>query len=263
MINRILSFWWHPSHPSFDSLSIGGMLTLTHLFVSIILAGSGWFLYRYLRHLSPTYRQRHFQWIALALIVLEVIRMLWNILAADGWYPNDVWPLFTCGIFVIIFPFYAFNTRLKSFMVGFISLGAMMSGLLFLAFPSTGLGMFPLWHINTIISTTMHWLMAIIGALFFFDRTLRLKPYDIFSSFVIISIFASVSWLYNSLDGSTNFFFIAHPLAATPLVLIEQWFGVSFYGWIIYGFHLIVGYVMYMLHQSWIAVLPQKKEVTR
>ena len=170
---HFFSFWLHPSQPHFDQLIVGGIFTPTYFIVTFFLIGIGLLLFRWLVNQPHLQQQRYFQIIAVGLITLEIIRMAWNVIAADGWYAKDVWPLYTCGIFVIIFPLYAFNTRLKKWTVGFLSLGAMLAGIVFLVFPSTGLGMFPLWHLNTIISSIMHLLMAVIGAIFFLDSKFK------------------------------------------------------------------------------------------
>lgn len=249
---HFFSFWLHPSQPHFDQLIVGGIFTLTHFIVTFFLFGLGLLLFRWLVNQPHLQQQRYFQIIAVVLIILEIIRMAWNVIAADGWYAKDVWPLYTCGIFVIIFPFYAFNTRLKKWTVGFLSLGAMLAGIVFLVFPSTGLGMFPLWHLNTIISSIMHLLMAVIGAIFFLDSKLKLTLFDFYSAIGIVFGFALVSFMYNTLDPATNFFFIKSPFAETPLQWIFDELGQPFYGISILVLHVLEGGIMYILHQRFI-----------
>lgn len=246
------SFWLHPSHPEFDQLVVGGVFNLTHLVLTLILSLLGWMLYRFLIKLPSKQKQRYFQVIAIFLVILEFIRMGWNVMAADAWYAKDVWPFYTCGIFVIIFPFYAFDTPLKKWTEGFIALGAMLAGVVFLIFPSTGLAIFPLWHISTFISSLMHLLMAVIGAIFFFDTKRQLKRFDFYTAMLIVFIFAGISVVYNFLDPETNFFFIKAPFAETPLQLIFDWFGQPGYGISIVLLHVLEGWVMYVLHQRFI-----------
>ncbi len=245
---RFFNFWLHPSHPNFNQLIVGGVFNFTHLALTLILGLLGMILYRFL--VSTKHRHLYFQVIALLLVVLEIIRMVWNVVAADAWYAKDVWPLYTCGIFVIVFPFYAFNTPLKKWTIGFLSLGAMLAGIVFLIFPSTGLAMFPLWHINTIISSTMHLMMAVIGAIFFFDRILRLTLFDFYTALGIVFAFAGISFIYNALDPETNFFFIKAPFAETPLQWIFDVFGQPIYGIVILFLHVLEGWMMYGFHQK-------------
>lgn len=249
---RFFNFWLHPSNPHFNQLIPGGFLTLTHILWTALLMMVGFFLYRYVVQLTPQKRQIHFQWLAVILVLLELTRMIWNVVAADAWYAKDVFPLYTCGIFVIIFPFYAFNTRMKKWTEGFIALGAMLAGSIFLIFPSTGLIMFPLWHINTLISSVMHVSMAVIGAVLFFDAKRILKPFDFYSAMVVVLVFASISWIYNWFDPEANFFFIKVPFAETPLQLIYDWFGQPWYGFIVVMLHALEGFIMYGLHQRYI-----------
>ncbi len=251
-MEHLFSFWLHPSHPNFDQLIVGGVFNLTHLVLTLILSLIGIIIYRFLLGLTSEKRQAYFQGIAIFLLCLEIIRMSWNVVAADGWYAKDVWPLYTCGIFVIIFPFYAFNTPFKKWTEGFIALGAMLAGVVFLLFPSTGLAIFPLWHLNTIISSIMHLMMAVIGAIFFFDRSRRLKLFDFYSAMFIVFLFAGISLLYNLFDPETNFFFIKAPFAETPLQLIFDWIGQPGYGISIVLLHVLEGFTMYILHQRFI-----------
>jgi hypothetical protein len=251
-MERFFSFWLHPSEPHFDQLVVGGVFNLTHLLLTFILSLIGVMIYRFLISLNKEKRQHYFQGIAIFLLILEAIRMLWNVLAADGWYAKDVWPLYTCGIFVIIFPLYAFNTPLKKWTEGFIALGAMLAGVVFLIFPSTGLAIFPLWHLNTIISSIMHVMMTVIGAIFFFDTKRQLKRFDFYTAMLIVFIFAGISFVYNILDSETNFFFIKAPFAETPLQLIFDWFGQPWYGISIVLLHVLEGLMMYVLHQRFI-----------
>lgn len=251
-MDHVLSFWIHPSNPSFNPLNVGGIFTPTHLILTAILTVIGIFFYRWLIRLSNETRTQYFRYIAIFLIGLELFRMGWNILASDGWYAKDVWPLYTCGIFVIVFPFYAFQTRYQRHVEGFLGLGAMLAGILFLLLPSTGLAMFPLWHINTVISTIMHWAMAVIGAIFFFARKHPFTSFDIKTAFGIVGFFVLVSWLYNSFDPNTNFFFLAYPLSGTPLAWLFDWFGQPGYGIAIVVLHLIEGFTMFLIHRQWI-----------
>lgn len=251
-MDHVLSFWIHPSNPSFNPLNVGGIFTPTHLILTAILTVIGIFFYRWLIRLSNETRTQYFRYIAIFLIGLELFRMGWNVLASDGWYAKDVWPLYTCGIFVIVFPFYAFQTRYQRHVEGFLGLGAMLAGILFLLLPSTGLAMFPLWHINTVISTIMHWAMAVIGAIFFFARKHPFTSFDIKTAFGIVGFFVLVSWLYNSFDPNTNFFFLAYPLSGTPLAWLFDWFGQPGYATAIVVLHLIEGFAMFLIHRQWI-----------
>jgi len=109
----VLSFWIHPSNPSFNPLNVGGIFTPTHFILTLVITLLGFFFYRWLIQLPDQARERSYRYIAFLLIGLELLRMGWNILASDGWYAKDVWPLYTCGIFVMVFTFYAFKTRYK------------------------------------------------------------------------------------------------------------------------------------------------------
>jgi hypothetical protein len=248
----VLSFWIHPSDPSFTSFDVGGIFTPAHLVLNVFLSVFGYMFYRFLISMTDQNRNKAYVLIAILLIGFELLRMGWNVFASDGWNANAVWPLYTCGIFVIVFPFYAFKSRYQRHVEGFIGLGAMLSGIAFLIFPSTGLAMFPLWHINTFISTIMHWIMAIIGAVFFFDRKNPFTLFDIITSTSIILGFVLVSWLYNTIDSTTNFFFIAKPITNTPLTWLYDWFGQPGYGIAVVTFHLLVGVSMFFIHRRWI-----------
>jgi uncharacterized membrane protein YwaF len=262
VIHLLSSFWLHPSNPSFDALSAGGIFSFPHFVLTFTFLTLGYFGLFFIKRMGTKSQTKTLRALSILLVIMEISRMLWNFFAADGWYAKDVWPLYTCGIFVFLFPLYAFDTKGKIFAEGFIKLGALPSGVLFMLFPSTGIGMFPLWHYNTIQSALMHTVMAMIGALLFFDQSLKFQKRDITNAFIVITVFAGISWIYNSFDPNINFFFIASPLEGTPLTILDDIFGQPGYGISIYLIHLLVGFLMYIYHQKKVLVrgpLPESK----
>jgi hypothetical protein len=94
--------------------------------------------------------------------------------------------------------------------------------------------------------------MVVIGAIFFFHRKRPFTSFDLITAFGLVGFFTLVSWLYNSLDPNTNFFFIAYPLPGTPLAWLFDWFGQPGYAISIVVLHLIEGFAMYFIHRRWI-----------
>jgi hypothetical protein len=247
-------FWLHPNDLSFDDSQIAGLFSLEHglaLFLAFILG--------YLLFLALKTSFRLHQVIALMMLGLEGIRMIWNIVAAPTLVMNDILPLFTCGIFVFIYPLYAFKLPGHRFAESFLKTGALGIGLLFLTFPTTAIGMFPLWHINSLISLTMHTVMTLVGASFFFNTSLKFVHRDVIRAFTIVLIVALISFIYNTLDPSTNFFFIAYPLNNTPLVWIRNTLGQPLYGIVIVLLHYLAGWITYRLHQRYFSSLHLSK----
>ncbi len=242
-----LFFFLHPSNPEFEPLLIAGLFTFEHMLLLIFIGIFSRIFYRFLRSNHSSTNQ-HLKPLAILMVILEITRMLWNIIAAETFIAKDVLPLYTCGIFVFMLPLYVFKTPFQSFALSFLKIAALGSGLLFLIFPTTALGMFPLWHINTVISMTMHTIMMVIGAYFFFHPETHISRQDIYRSFAIVLVFAGLSALYNSFDAQANFFFIAYPLANTPLVLLYAWFGQPLYAISILVIHWIAAEIMVLLH---------------
>jgi uncharacterized membrane protein YwaF len=240
-------FFLHPSNPEFDPFLVSGLFSIDHVIAIMFASMFAVILYRFLVNHNQTI-DRQFKVLAIIMIVLELVRMLWNIIAADSFIAKDVLPLYTCGIFVFMLPLYAFKTRLQSVALSFLKIAAMGSGLLFLLFPTTALGMFPLWHINTLISMTMHTIMMVVGAYFFFKAHTPIIRKDLYQAFVVVLVFAALSALYNAFDTQANFFFIAYPLANTPLVLLYAWFPQPLYGISILVIHWIAAEMMVLLH---------------
>jgi len=240
------SFWLHPSQADFDSLTIGGLFSLGHFFLSFGFLLIAFLCWTYLSQSSG----KRLRAMAVFLLALEGLRMSWNVLASDQFNAKDVFPLYMCGIFVVLFPLYAFDTKLKTFAKGFIVLGAAPSGILFMLFPTTGIGMFPFWHYNTIQSALMHTLMATLGLWFFVHD--RPKPQESLTrnAIVIVTLWAGVAWFYNLVDPATNFFFLAYPLLGTPLVSLASWLPQPIYGFVIYGCHLFLLLVMGMVYRG-------------
>lgn len=252
-------FWLHPNDAMFDDALIQGLFSFEHL-LALLLAGIfGYFLWSALKTSSI----RLHQMIAVTMLVLEVIRMMWNVMAAPTLVINDILPLFTCGIFVFIYPLYAFKLFGHRFAESFLKTGAIGIGLLFLMFPTTAIGMFPLWHINSLISLTMHTVMTVVGASFFFNKTLKFVHLDVIQAFSIVLLVALISFVYNTLDPMTNFFFIAYPLNNTPLVWIRNTLGQPLYGIVIVFLHYVAGYVTYKLHNKFILSASLSKSSAR
>jgi hypothetical protein len=239
-------FWIHPTQPEFEALTIGGIFSSAHLLALFIFGTLGYLLYRYLGKPTSGKYQKH-KVLSIIMIILELIRIGWNLEAATVFVPNDILPLFTCGIFIFIYPLFAFQTKGKEIATHYLKIGAFGTGLLFLVFPTTSLGMFPFWHINTLISLTMHTVMSVVGATFLFDKKLTFTFQDVHVSFALVLGFAFISFMYNSFDPTTNFFFIAKPLEETPLVFIFSVLGQPLYGITILLLHLLAGYGMVFL----------------
>jgi hypothetical protein len=257
VIFQRVSFWLHPSQIEFTNLTIGGMFTLAHLGLSIFFALFGIGLYLLIQKSQPNYRKKLFMILAILIVILEVFRMAWNLFSATGWFAKDVLPLYTCGIFVFLLPMYVFSKRARPFTQGFLMLAAFPSGFLFMLFPSTGIGMFPLWHYNTLQSALMHTIMATVGLwIFINERVISYKKLWIDAS-IVMTVFAGISWLYNSLDPLTNFFFLAYPLLNTPLMFLYQWFGQPGYGIMIFLLHLLLLVIMVVIHKQ----LPTRKNL--
>lgn len=104
--------------------------------------------------------------ISIVVLILEILKIIWNILyRADKTY-EDYIPLYLCSFFIyfsLIFSFTNENTKINYISKMLLFYIGISGGLAFTIYPTTTLLVFPLLHIISIHSLIYHVLMAVVG----------------------------------------------------------------------------------------------------
>lgn len=163
--------------------------------------------------------------IFITVIVLEVLKIIWNFCVRTNLELINWVPLYFCSIFIYASGMYSYGKgMIKKIGLFLISYGQIIGGLVFLLFPASSVGIQPLCHILTIHSWVYHVLTGYVGII------LIIKNLEIFK-FSDIKIYGPTIlgielfvYLFNIIFD-TNMMFINEPGVIEPLNYILNIFG--------------------------------------
>lgn len=163
-----------------------------------------------------------------ALWIMEIIKIIFNLSVGLIKEPNHYVPLYYCSIILYagVLSSCAKGTLKK---VGdiFIAVGALVGGTFFLSCPNTSIAMYPLWHYLSIQSFVFHGTMVYLGILVHVTNYVDLKLSDIKYYASIIVVMLVISYFVNKVLD-TNFMFISKNFPGTPVDIVYQIFGKLF-----------------------------------
>ncbi|HOD61380.1 MAG TPA: YwaF family protein [Bacilli bacterium] len=153
-------------------------------------------------------------WIVL---ILEILKIVWNLTIRIGTTLSDWIPLYYCSLFIYGLGLAGYGKgRWKRLGESWIFYGQIIAGIAFVCYPSTALLIHPLLHVLTFHSLIYHSLAIFVGLIiaitgYFQPNNQDFKNYTI--SLLIICLFV---YLLNEMIG-TNLMFLNEPLAVWPL----------------------------------------------
>ena len=197
---------------------IPGLFSWSHLIyttVSIALIAGILIL---TRNKSNDQIKKYIKIISIAVTVLEILKIVWNLTLRTTVEVNDYVPLYFCSFFIYVSLVFAFVKNTESvfykFSALFLFYGGMSGGLAFVLLPTTTLNVFPLLQVLSFHSLIYHVLMVTcaLWSLRFFKPSL--KDFKLYAVGVLI---IEVVVLIINLICGTNFMLLMKPFEIAPL----------------------------------------------
>lgn len=158
----------------------------------------------------------------ISLWVLEIVKIVFNLLVGNASNPNNYIPLYYCSLILFAGIFSSFTKgKLKKIGDVFIATGAIIGGLFFLFSPNTSLPAYQLFHYISIQSFVFHGTMLYLGLLVNITGYVDLKMGDIGYYAILLSIISVIALVVNKILG-TNFMFISNNFPKTPIAILYE-----------------------------------------
>jgi hypothetical integral membrane protein (TIGR02206 family) len=194
-----------------------GVFSLTHLLVLIVCLFLIILCLFLIRNLNDNQINFMIKIIALTVLILEIIKIIWN-LRNGRKNLNTFVPLYFCSLFIYSSLLGGFGKGIvREAGYGFMFHGGLIGGLSFLVYPITSLKYFPMWHFISFHSMLYHSLMVFVSLVLLF-RNYRINKVGIRGFFVITFGFSLLAYLVNQIDGSSNLMFLEKPVASLNLL---------------------------------------------
>jgi len=154
--------------------------------------------------------------------ILEIIKIIFNIVIGNGNNPNTYIPLYYCSLLLYAGIFSSVcKGKLKRVGDVFLQTGAIIAGLVFLVFPTTSIATYPAFHFISIQSFVYHGMMIYLGIIMNKANYIELNKNDIIYYALLIVITSIVAYIVNILLD-TNLMFISKDFPSNPITIIYK-----------------------------------------
>lgn len=185
------------------------------------------------------------QIITIAIWILEIIKIIFNLAIGNKKNVNNYIPLYFCSMNLYAGILSGFcKGKLKHLGDVFIATGGLIAGIVFILFPNTSLTIYPAFHYISIQSFVYHGAMIYLGILLNITGYVKIEVKDIiyYAGFVLaIEIIA----LCFNLIFDSNLMFISKDYPGTPIHLLYKLTGALFTPFVIIAQATIPFYIAY------------------
>ena len=196
------------------------LLAITMICVSIAL--------KYTKNMNKEEVREVIKKATIILWVLELIKIIFNIINYGVSAVNKYVPLYFCSLILYAGIFSGFcKGALKKAGDVFLSTGGIIAGLIFLISPLTSLTTYPAIHFISIHSFILHGTMVYIGMLMLITKYTIIEKNDIIYYSVLIVIISVIAYIVNLIFGS-NLMFISQNYPGTFIEIIYNLTGKLF-----------------------------------
>lgn len=162
------------------------------------------------------------KWTTIIMCILEIIRIIYNIVQNSFYAVNTYLPLYYCSILLYsgLLSSFGKNTFKR---IGDVCLatGSTIGGIVFIIYPSTSLPMYPVFHFLSIHSFLFHGTMIYLGILINKTKYVEVRKGDIKYFASLIGIMCIIALIINNLfDG--NLMFISNNFLGTPIEILYK-----------------------------------------
>lgn len=204
----------------FEQVDVAGLFSTAHfiyigvfILLSIALIGMS-------RGISESRERKNRFWIAVAVTLLEIIKIWIRIKKGQG---ISSWiPLYYCSLFIFAsWASLAKNRIISGMGKSYIAMGGAMAGIIFTIIPSTSLAIFPALHPASIHSFLYHFIMFYSGVILLMRGGYKPRARDGILYFLFITLAMIPSFIINEKYGA-NCMFLKHPYGVPFLEAISE-----------------------------------------
>ena len=199
-----------------------GLFSLSHLIFFLLSVFLFLMLIYFTKNKSDEKIIKYIKIISIGILMLEIIKINWNIFYRIDKKYEDYIPLFLCSFFIyfsLIFSFTNKERRINYISRMFLFYVGITGGLAFTIYPTTTLLVFPLLHLISLHSLIYHVLMVIVSIWMLRFLKLDFKDFKYFAG-VLLSI-EVVLIVVNLILGS-NFMMLNKPFEIIFLEVIYE-----------------------------------------
>lgn len=226
-----------------------GMFSIEHFVLLAITTFCIVIALKYTKEMKKENVRKIIQKATIFLWLLEIIKIIFNIINYGFTAVNKYVPLYFCSLILYAGIFSGFcKGILKKVGDVFLSTGGIVGGIIFLISPLTSLTSYPAIHFISLHSFVLHGMMAYIGILMIITKYIKIEKTDIKYYFALIVGISIIAYIVNLICDS-NLMFISQNYPGTfieiiynltgrlfPIVMVLVQAIVPFY--IIYGIYM-------------------------
>ena len=197
-----------------------GMFSIEHFIMLAITAFCIAIALKYTKNMEKENVRKLIQRSTIILWILEIIKIIFNIINYGVNEVNKYVPLYFCSLILYAGIFSGFcKGVLKKIGDIFLSTGGIIAGLIFLISPLTSITTYPAIHFISIHSFILHGTMVYIGLLMLITRYTTIEKTDIKYYSAIILIISAIAYIVNLIFDS-NLMFISQNYPGTFIEII-------------------------------------------
>lgn len=202
-----------------------GMYTIGHLILLLITISCILIVLKFTKNNNKEQTLKEIRNITILLWILEIIKIVFNLIIGNASNPNTYVPLYFCSMILYAGIFSGFcKGKLKHVGDVFIATGGMIAGIIFLLSPNTSLTMYPILHYISIQSFILHGAMVYLGVLLNITNYIDVKGKDIIYYSGLMLIISGIAYIFNIIFES-NLMFISYNFPGTPIEILYNYSG--------------------------------------
>lgn len=189
----------------YTEADVCGMYNLPHFIVLFLFFGLLFVALYYSRKLTEKQIKRVHFWIAAGILALEIVKISLRVYKKQP--PNDWMPLFYCSLFLFAV-WFAFSKwePLRRIGYSYITMGGVAAAAFYIVYPSTGLGLYPVWHPASLHGIFYHFVMCYTGLLMLLKGQFKPRAKDSVYYFIFVFGACIPSYFFNEWLGSNCMF---------------------------------------------------------
>lgn len=235
-----------------------GMYTVGHLILLIITIIGILVALKFTKNKNKEQITKIIRNITIFLWVLEIIKIIFNLMVGNASNPNTYVPLYFCSMILYAGILSGFcKGTLKHVGDVFLATGSMIAGIIFLMSPNTSLTTYPIFHYISLQSFILHGSMVYLGILVNVTNYVDVKAKDIIYYAGLMLIISVIAYIFNMIFDS-NLMFISKDFPGTPIAILYNITGGNLFTIIMVMLQATVPFYLVYLIKYWVMKSLQK-----